>query len=328
MKRWLAGAPWCGLGMTRLAIGTLACSLGLVSVVVTDAHATPPGRDGGRIAFSTDQSRHPQIFSVRVDGTGIRQLTHVPAGYSASSPDWSPDGTQILFNSDVSGEQEIWVMNADGSNQHRLLVDPRFFDQQARWSADGNMIVFSRCAQPFGFPDYCDIDLMNTDGSGVRKIIGGRWVNQQPEFSPDGQQLVFDSNRGGNLVAVWRANIDGSDPTRLTPPLMEAFYADWSPDGEHILFTDNNDRPHSNVWEMRTDGTDLTQITHSVGESNDAFATYAPNGRKIVFVTDRSYPDCCGNDIYVMNHDGSDQTPVVTTVPGAFFSDWSPKAEG
>ena len=173
-------------------------------------------------------------------------------------PEFSPDGSLILFNTDVTGEQELWVMQADGSNKHRLLRDPRFLDLQPRWSPDGMRIVFDRCAAPFGFIDYCDLDIVDANGADRTKIVGGRWINQEARFSPDGQHIVFDGNRGGFLGAIWRANVDGSGLKRLTPPLLEAFYPDWSPDGRHILFSDNNNRPNSNIWEMRPNGTHLT----------------------------------------------------------------------
>jgi TolB protein len=299
----------------------------LLVTLPTTARATAPGQNGRRIAFSTDQSARPQIFSVRTDGTGTRQLTHVPKGFVASSPDWSPDGRRILYDSNVTGDQELWVMKADGSHQRQLTHDPRFADQHAQWSPDGSTIVFERCGMPFGFIDYCDIDLMWADGSHRMKIVGGRWMNAEPGFSPDASQIVFDSNRAGFIRAIWRADVDGSGVARLTPPLLEAFYPDWSPDGRHILFSNNNDRPHSDVWQMRPDGTHLTQITNVPQPFDDAFATFSPNGRKILFASNQAYPDGCCTDLYVMDRDGSGQTPVVTNQPGAFFSDWQPRRQ-
>jgi Tol biopolymer transport system component len=314
------------MGAYRRAFLAVALSLGMLSafcVPATLAHATPPGENGGLIAFSTDQTDNSQIFTVHVDGTGLKQLTHVPEGHAAFAPDFSPDGKWIVFNSDVTGEQELWVMRWDGSDRHRLMRDPRFIDQVARWSPDGSTIAFQRCAAPFGFIDYCDLDLIAANGSGRTKIVGGRWMNQDPEFSPDGQQIVFDSTRGGFTSTVWRANVDGTGLKRITPPSLMAFVPDWAPDGRHILFSDNAERPNSNIYEMRPDGTDMTQITH-VPSGDNAFASYSPNGRRIVFFDSQAYVDEPFADLYVMNRDGSDRTLVAAKL-GVLFSDWAPE---
>lgn len=314
------------MGANRRAVLGLTLSLGMLSafaVPPTNAQATPRGHNGRLIAFSTDQTDNPQIFTVHVDGTHLRQLTHVPEGHAAFAPDFSPDGRWIVFNSDTTGEQELWVMRWDGTHQHRLMSDPRFVDQVARWSPDGTTIVFQRCAAPFGFVDYCDLDLVAANGSGRTKIVGGRWRNEEAEFSPDGRHVVFASTRGGFTSAVWRANVDGTALRRLTPPSLMASAPDWAPDGRHILFHDNESRPNSNIYEMRPDGTHVVQITH-VPVGDNAFASYSPNGRRIVFFDSQAYVDQPLADIYVMNRDGSDRTLVASGL-GVLFSDWAPQ---
>src|SRR5207237_328246 len=142
--------------------------LAFVFIVPLPAKATFPGANG-RIAFSSDFSDPSQIYTMRSDGTDLRQLTHVSAGHAAVSPAWSPDGTRIAFTLN----NRIWVMNADGAGKQKLTHRDGFEDHSPSWSPDGTQILFSRCDVSFGFEAYCDIDLMSSDGTGLTKILGG-----------------------------------------------------------------------------------------------------------------------------------------------------------
>ncbi len=91
----------------------------------------------------------------------------------ASHPAWSPDGRKIVFFSDRASNDEIYVMNADGSEQRRLTRDPGN-DWGPRWSPDGQMIAFERDHLPSGEK----LHVMNADGSGDRSLTrnGVRFV--------------------------------------------------------------------------------------------------------------------------------------------------------
>jgi Tol biopolymer transport system component len=162
-----------GVAMRRMFAVALAglTVAGLVGIG-GPAQAAFPGPNG-RIVFDTAFSHRPQIFTIRPDGTGLRQLTHVAKGHAAGSPEVSPDGTRIVFTIDG----QIWVMNANGSAQHQLTNQAGFQNQQPSWSPDGRKIVFSHCAVPFGFTEFCDLDGINANGSGMRKLLGGNWTN-------------------------------------------------------------------------------------------------------------------------------------------------------
>src|SRR5215470_10318813 len=190
--------------MRRMFAGAVA-GMAVVGLVGVGgpAQAAFPGANG-RIVFDTAFSHRPQVFTI--------------------------DG-------------QVWVMNADGTAQHQLTHQAGFMNQQPSWSPDGRKIVFSHCAVPFGFTEFCDLDVMNADGSGLKKLLGGNWVNQGPEYSPNGHKIAFYSNRGGYTCAVWVMNANGGGVKRLTDPNLEAGNPDWSPDGTHILFNINCDRP-------------------------------------------------------------------------------------
>lgn len=292
------------------------------------ADAAFPGTNG-RIAFSqgdlippiggepSDLSAHSQVFTIDPDGGGLTQLTNVAGDQAAAAPDWSADGEQIVYESNESGAFQIWVMNANGTGQTQLTAEQSGFeDFQPSWSPDGERILFSHCAEPLdGFISYCDIDVMNANGTGVETLLSeGHWTNIRPEFSPDGNRIAFSSDKGGFMSAVWVMNADGSSPERLTTARMRAFWPDWAPNGKRILFSDHCCVPNSNLWTVRPGGGGLKQVTH-VHESDLGFASNSPNGKRILTL----FP------LQTRHADGS-HPRVVTDQDEFLLSDWGPGA--
>jgi dipeptidyl aminopeptidase/acylaminoacyl peptidase len=317
-----------------------------VLVPVSGAAASSPARQdavrtpsaaaaaaaNGRIAFSQwdlipggNLSGHSNVYTINPDGSGRRQLTHVSAAQAAGAPDWSADGTKIVYESNQTGDYRIWVMNADSSGQRRLADDPGYADLDPAWSPDGKRILFSRCTeQPGG--SGCDLEVMNAAGTGMRRLAGGHWTYVRGQYSPDGRRIVVGADRGGLLSALWVMRADGTDLRRITRPSLQAFWPGWSPDGRRIVFTDNCCQFGSNIWTVRPNGTGLTKLTHFAPPPlQGGFASYSPDGRRIVLQYNGKCPvrGIC-RYFYVMNADGSGLHPVRTGVPNTFLTDWGP----
>jgi TolB protein len=109
---------------------------------------------------------------------------------------------------------------------------------------------------------------------------------------------------------------------RLTVPALEAFTPDWSPDGRRILFTNACCLPFSEVYVMRADGSAVRRVTHSATGHQSGFARFSPDGRRIVFMSDRAYPDACCNELYTARVDGSDVRRVTHTGFVGELADW------
>ena len=218
----------------------LVLAMGIATLVATPSAqgATP---HNGLIAFSThfvlpfgDRGVGAQIFTVSPGGGTPTQLTHVSASQDAAAPSWSPDGAHIVYESDTTGNMQLWLMNWDGSGQHQLFRDPGWDDFIPHFSPDGSRIVFARCNSALF---YCRIATISAAGGSLRVLTAGHWLDADPVYSPDGRWIAFDSTRGGYQSAVWVMSSSGGNLHRLTVPSLEAFWPSWSPDGSHIVFT-------------------------------------------------------------------------------------------
>src|SRR5262249_38387859 len=97
---------------------------------------------------------------------------------------WTPDG-RIVYQSSASGNRDIWIMNADGSNQRQLTHDGRNYSPAV--SSDGRYIVYDSVQA-----DKCNIWRMNVDGSNSKQLTDGIW-DESAQISPDGRWVVYQS---------------------------------------------------------------------------------------------------------------------------------------
>jgi hypothetical protein len=128
------------------------------------------------------------------------------------------------------GNNEIYVMNADGSGQTRLTNQPEL-DGQPRWSPDGSRIAFLSLRD-----GNSEIYLMNADGSDPVNLTNSPANEDNPAWSPDGALLGFDSDRDGHWE-FYTMRPDGSAQTRLTENNNYYGFAAWAPDGVYIAYT-------------------------------------------------------------------------------------------
>ena len=166
----------------------------------TTASAAPGSSGGdlssfsGRIAFDNFED----VWTIDADGTDLTRLTRAP--YPEFDPSWSPDGMEIAFRSERSGEPEIWIMNADGTGQRRLTEG-----LSPAWSPDGSLIAFSGRAR---------LSVIRPDGTG-RRVLPGTEGGEYPSWSPDGSRIAFNSNLTGDHV-MYIAQADGSKVVDLS----------------------------------------------------------------------------------------------------------------
>jgi TolB protein len=249
----------------------------------------------GRILFQHYVGSAQQLFTVRPDGRGLRQITTGPLTSERGS--WSPDGSKIVFDHTPLGEGlgTLYRTKADGTGEvpltSRLFAKGRFAQTPA-WSPNGRRIVF----RLYTLNPYSDgIWVMNADGSHLRQVTEGPGpegaqpndciCDLSPRFSPNGRQIVFQRILDDPRAARFRVNVDGTHLKRLTPWQLDAGYPRWSPDGSLIAYSrywDPQAGKSSNLFTIRPNGTHVTQLTHHRdGNGNSAYPAWSPDGKLI-----------------------------------------------
>ena len=276
---------------------------------VLPAHATFPGKNG-QIAFVAG----PDIYTMKPDGTDVKQLTNLGPDGSAFWESWAPDAKQIVFNEyhapDFLGQ--LWLMNADGSNQHMLLADTDFSDERPSFTPDGNSVIFSRCKPPDLEP--CALFQIEINGGGITEITDFETGIQDysPHYSAENRLSFTGVSRNGIICAIELMDADQSHLRRLTPAALSARQPDWSPDERRIAFSshcrgrDGNPQ-NEEIWVVNAKGDALRRITKNGDQyfsgSHDFHPSWSPQGDAIVF--ERDAPDFSNSGIFIVKTDGS-----------------------
>jgi Tol biopolymer transport system component len=241
------------------------------------------------MVFNSDRTGNMEVYAMRADGTGVRQLT---ADRSVNS--WwariSPDRTRVLFYRTPIGtgpdreheETSLWVMNADGSGQRMLRpkgADGWEVQGHAEWSPDGRELVMfgGRGISPQVF-------VTDTEGKILRQLTDRGGQNIDPSWSPDGATVVF-----------------------VACPLFICFPAQYE------------------IYTVPAHGGDIRRLTHNSVRDHDPY--YSPDGKRIAWIAE-TQPNAYGIlgiwNIFVMNADGSDQKNLTNDRQLNSKPHWSP----
>ncbi|MGH3684817.1 MAG: DPP IV N-terminal domain-containing protein [Pseudonocardiaceae bacterium] len=271
--------------------------------------------------FVTQQYANPSDTAIWKCPNDLRPATDVAtglvrtvAGTSTPSPTPTPlpppvvkasDG-KIVFQSDRDGNNEIYLMNADGSNQTRLTSNPAA-DTQPALSPDGARIAFASTRD-----GNSEIYVMKADGTGLTRLTNDPAADTQPVFSPDGTQIAFTKRFGSgeaanNEIFVMNA-FTGAGQTNLTSNPASDDQPAYSPDGRIAFVRFQN--ATRNIYIMNGNGTGQANLTNN--SASNGGPVFGPDGRIAFF----SNKDANNNEIYLMNPDGTGVTRL-TNNPAA-----------
>jgi Tol biopolymer transport system component len=182
-------------------------------------------------------------------------------------PLWSLDKHYLYYAASRGNENAIYRIRPDGEERQLLTSKPLYFSF-VTLSPDGTTILYNG-ADPIG---YADIYIMNTDGTGERALTRDSAINNFPLYSPDGERIVFVSNRDGDEeIFVMRA--DGGDQQQLTFNDAMDWLPSWSPDGQQIVFLSFRDG-NTELYVMDADGHNERRLTSS--PSLDTYPAWQP----------------------------------------------------
>jgi Tol biopolymer transport system component len=230
--------------------------------------------DGKSVVFDRAKTARgdSDLWIVGSDGRGLRDLT--PGPHDDTSPNWSPDGTKVIFASDRGGAYDIFVMNANGTGMLQLSDRGRG-DAEPAFSRDSKRVAFVECDHSFA---HCQLWAMNANGKGARRLTRTPVADERPSWSPDSTKIAVTVGQAGNADVAVVAVRNGA-VQRLTHGDADDFQPSYSPDGTRIAFGSNRDDAPS-LYVMRADGTQVSSLTSpSKGQDEDLSWQPAPVAR-------------------------------------------------
>jgi Tol biopolymer transport system component len=268
----------------------------------------PGDEPRGHIAYQSATEDTGAIYALDLQTGEIEELTYMP-GAGDWSPEWSPDGSRLLFSTgaDIVGE-EIYILESDGA--YRKLTDNFVTDTHAVWSPDGSEIAFVS-----DVAENMDIYLMELESGEISRLTQEESLDWMPAWSPDGRQIIFESDRDGNYE-LYKMNRDGSDLVRLTNNDAIDTSPAWSPDGEKIAF--NSSRAGMfQIFILDLASGEIVQLTE--GSSENRHPAWSPDGRFI------AYDSMSGEslDIFIMKADGSNQQQMTFEPANEAYPSWT-----
>jgi Tol biopolymer transport system component len=253
------------------------------------------------------------------------------------------DGGEIAFSVNRAGWNEIWLMDADGSERRRLTEAASPQNDAAgsmspAWSPDGTEIAFAaQIGTRVEDQRLTEIYVMKADGTDRRRLTTNADLDADPTWSPDGTRIAFTrlTEPGTETVraGIFVMDAHGGHEVQVThaaTPIFDLRPA-WSPDGSLIAFTRGTlsaatETPDTSLYVVAPEGAGLRRLTADGAEPD-----WSPDGTRIAFTAFRDgfgrtcFHDCStSGEVYVMNADGSDERRLTESEADDRSASWSP----
>ena len=221
--------------------------------------------DGQQVAFVKDK----HIYKMKTDGSGMTKLTKSPGEYTSGGSElvWSPNRTKIAFWFGTYPKQQIYTINADGTNLKNLTKNPQnqVYSLKLFWSPNSSRIAYYHNKPGDLSGEQQDIYAIDINRGTAQNLTQKPRNYDAVSWSPDGKVIVFAAGEFNNQK-LYTINADGSNLTQLAPQL-ELSGIDrlpWSSDSQKIAFSFNKIQGEtSNLYVINRDGSGLTKLTNN-----------------------------------------------------------------
>ena len=301
---------------TTVAIGAASltgCQDDPPSLVAPPSKASPAksgtsGKPGSaeQILFTGITATNADIYIVNADGTNLRRVTS-DSTWDAEGA-FSPDNKRFVYvrkpvqRSLVGDENELWTAYTDGSKR-TLILKMNGGVSHPRFSPDGTKIVFSAFVSDI---DFNEIFVVNSDGTGLKRLTYDAGDDAMPTWSPDGITIAWATNRGGK-AGIFLMNADGLNPRPVITDCQAACVEPaFSPNGRKIAYVD----PLINAIRVfDLDGEDPTVNVGPIdAPGNTVSPTWTKDGTQVVFSSNRGLE---GNyELYIGTPNKTEATDV------------------
>lgn len=272
---------------------------------------TPTPSYRSKILFTSNRSGKSDIMVKELNGDE-RMLT--ATSQNNYEPQISADGQKIVFYSYRDLNQEIYIMNSDGTNEIRLTNDPAI-DIDPTINADGTKIVFATTRHGGG--NY-ELYMMDTDGSNLVRLTNKAGHDTQPHFSPDGNKIVFTSTRDGNheiyTLDLTKPNADPNlnyDPQRWTDSPDVDYEPAFHPTDNNKIIFNSNRATYYRIFSTTLERTaakrfpDVLRL-NIIGNYTDLEPSFSGDGSRIIFRSNRA----ANYEIWVVDPTGQNHNRV------------------
>ena len=276
----------------------------IVAALAAAVSATPPSQaDTWRLGAGSivyESHRDDRVNIHRYDAGAASPVALTTHRATDQRPRWSPDGSRVAFHSDLRGNNDVYVINADGSGLERI-TDHGGDDSDPDWMPDGRLLFSS---DRDGDQNIYLLDLETSQLSQLTHYEGGRTGG--PTAAGNGRRIAFSSDRAFSWQ-VYVLDLRSGEIDRITGPIPGKCNPAWSPRDDRIAFMSGGDLLGTDLRSTRPDGGDTRSIGSGVADNQDP--QFSEDGSRMVWVSDRH-----GNfEIFTAAGDGADEVRVSAT---------------
>lgn len=243
----------------------------------------------GDIVFASDRNGSSDLYTMALDGSGLRQLTNDDYGNGDSA---CAVDSSIAFTSYQDNGSSLYLIDY----QTGIISQPwgaNLVGEEPTWSPDSQAIAYASNG---------DLFRIQINGTGLQQLTTSPAQDQDAAWSPDGSRIAFASNRSG-AFQIYVMDAAGGNITQITMAYASAKEPSWSPDGQTITFHSDVDGDQE-IYSLNLNTLTVTKLTDNTAQ--DTVPEWSPDGRFILFESNRDG----NNELYVMLPNGENETRI------------------